>query len=148
MSLVKYQPNRNVVPFSNGLGRVFDEFFPGFFRDVDLPVMNISPSVDVIEEEDRVVLKADMPGMEKDNVRVVVHDGLLSIEGKREEKHEEKHRGYQRSERFMGSFQRSFNLPVWADGSRVSADYKNGVLTVTIPKTEQARPKEIEINVG
>ena len=149
MSGVKCQPNRGMVPFSQSLSRVFDEFWPGFTREFQSPVFNIRPSVDIIEEQDKVVLKADMPGLEKNDVRVVVHDGLLTIEGKRQEQNEENDskRGFARVERFMGTFSRSFNLPAWADGSQVQADYKNGVLTVTIPKTEKARPKEIEIKI-
>ena len=150
MSGTKCQPNRGMVPFSQSLSRVFDEFWPGFTREFQAPVFNIRPSVDIIEEEGKVVLKADMPGLEKNDVRVVVHDGLLTIEGKRQEQAEENDtkRGFTRVERFMGTFSRSFNLPAWADGSQVQADYKNGVLTVTIPKTEKARPKEIEIKVA
>jgi HSP20 family protein len=149
MTLVKFQPNRNVVPFSRAISSMFDDFFTNSpLANLDLPVVNIRPSVDIIEEEDKVTLKADMPGLEKNDIKVVVNDGLLTIEGSRNETREEKGKGFTRTERFMGTFSRSFNLPVWADGSKVLADYKNGVLTVTIPKTEQARPKEIEVKVG
>jgi len=101
-----------------------------------------------VEQDDAVVLHADMPGMERSDIKVVVHDGLLTITGERNEAHDEKRKGFARSERFMGKFTRSFNLPAWADGGKVAADYKNGVLTVTIPKSDAARPKEIEIAVG
>jgi len=107
----------------------------------------IRPAVDVVEEQNRVVLKADMPGLEKGDVKVVVHDGLLSIEGSRKETHHEKGQGFTRSERFTGTFSRTFNLPSWADAARISANYNNGVLEVVIPKTENARPKEIEIKI-
>lgn len=148
MSLARCQPNRNVVPFSMAMNRVFDEFFPGFYTHLDSRAAVARPSVDVVEEEDRMVLKADLPGMEKKDIKVIVHDGLLSIEGSRNDVHEENGRGFTRSERTMGTFTRSFNLPGWADGSKLTADYKNGVLTVTIPKSENARPKEVEIQVG
>ncbi len=149
MTLVKYQPNRNVVPFSRAISSIFDEFFSNSpLGNLELPVVNIRPSVDIIEEDEKVTLKADMPGLDKSDIRVVVSDGLLTIEGNRNESREEKGKGFTRTERFMGTFSRSFNLPAWADGSKVAADYKNGVLTVTIPKTEQARPKEIEVKVG
>lgn len=149
MTLVKYEPNRNVVPFSKAISSIFDEFFSNSpLGNFDLPIVNIRPSVDIMEEDDKVTLKADMPGLDKNDIKVVVSDGLLTIEGNRNESREEKGRGFARTERFMGTFSRSFNLPAWADGSKVSADYKNGVLTVTIPKTEQARPKQIEVKVG
>jgi len=148
MSLIKYEPNCSAVPYPAALSRVFNDFFPGFLSRGDTPSLTFRPAVDVVEEDDRVVLKADMPGMEKGDVKVVVHDGLLSIEGRRNESHDEKRQGCTRSERFIGTFSRSFNLPSWADAGKISANYKNGVLEVSIPKTETARPKEIEINVG
>lgn len=149
MSLVKYEPTRNAVPLSRAISSIFDEFFNNSpLANLDLPVLNIRPSVDIVEEDDKVLLKADMPGMEKDNIKVVVQDGILTIEGERNESREEKRKGYTRTERFMGTFSRSFNLPAWADESRVSADYTNGVLTVTIPKTEKAMPKQIEVKVS
>lgn len=149
MTLVKFQPSRNAVPFSRALSGVLDDFFSNTpLANFELPVMNIRPNVDILEEEDKVFLKADMPGLEKNDIKVVVADGQLTIEGQRNETREENRKGYTRTERFMGTFSRSFNLPNWADGSKVQADYKNGVLTITIPKVEQARPKEIEVKVG
>ncbi len=142
MTLVKCQPN------SRAISSIFDEFFTGSpLVSLNLPGMNIRPSVDILEEDDKVVLKADMPGLEKSDIKVVVNDGLLSISGSRNESREDKGKGYTRTERYMGTFSRSFSLPVWADGSKVAADYKNGVLTITIPKTEAAKPKEIEVAV-
>jgi len=147
MSVIKCEPNRNLVPFSAVMSNVFDEFLPGFMNRWEIPSVAIRPAVDVVEEQNRVVLKADMPGLEKGDVKVVVHDGLLSIEGSRKETHHEKGQGFTRSERFTGTFSRTFNLPSWADAARISANYNNGVLEVVIPKTENARPKEIEIKI-
>ena len=149
MTLVKYEPNRSVVPFSSGISRVFDEFLPSLFGNMgELPTVTWRPSVDIVEENDKVLIKADMPGFEKSNIKVVVNDGLLTIEGTRQEERDEKRTGFVRSERFVGNFARSFNLPAWADASKIDANYKNGVLEVTVPKTEKARPKEIEIKLG
>lgn len=149
MSLVKYQPNRNVVPFSAAISKVFDEFFPGFAGGSgEVPTVTFRPSVDIVEHEDSVMIKADMPGLEKSDIKVVVNDGLLTIEGSRKEEHNETSKGFMRSERFVGNFARSFNLPAWADASKIDANYKNGVLEVTIPKTEKARPKEIDIKIS
>ncbi|MEW5700815.1 MAG: Hsp20/alpha crystallin family protein [Candidatus Zixiibacteriota bacterium] len=149
MTLVKCSPNRNIVPFSAAISRVFDDFMPGFLGNwADGETVSVRPFVDVHEGDNEVVLKADMPGMDKKDIKVVVNDGLLTITGERTESREENRKGFTRSERYMGRFSRSFNLPAWADGSKVAADYKNGVLTVTIPKSEAARPKEIEVHVG
>ncbi|MBI5869177.1 MAG: Hsp20/alpha crystallin family protein [candidate division Zixibacteria bacterium] len=148
MSVNRCEPNRSVIPFSSAMTSVFDEFMPGFMRHWDIPTVAIRPAVDVVEEENQVTVKADMPGLDKGDVKVVVHDGLLSIEGSRKEVRDEKQKGVTRSERFIGTFSRSFNLPPWADSSKITANYKNGVLEVVIPKTETARPKEIEIKIS
>lgn len=148
MSVIKCEPNRSIVPFSTAMSSVFDEFLPGFMRHWDIPTVAVRPAVDVVEEEDRVIVRADMPGLEKGDVKVVVHDGMLSIEGSRKEERDEKKQGFNRSERFIGTFSRSFNLPSWADSAKISANYKNGVLEVVIPKTETSRPKEIEIKIS
>ena len=136
------------MPLGGSLNRVFDDFFPGFFMRDDAPVADFRPSVDIVEREDKIVLKADMPGLEKGDIKVVVDDGLLTIEGKREEARKEDDKGFVRNERFVGTFSRSFNLPKWADASKIAANYKNGVLEVSIPKAEEARPRKIEIKVA
>ena len=148
MSLIKYEPNCGSGQYPVAMGRFFNELFPAMFAHGDVPALTFRPAVDVVEEDDRVVLKADMPGMDKGEVKVMVQDGRLSIEGSRKESHDEKREGLTRSERFVGRFSRSFNLPTWADSSKISANYKDGVLEVVIPKAETARPKEIEIKVG
>lgn len=154
MTLVKHEPNRSVVPFSAAMGRLFDEFFPSLFANWEFPfrpsgqTVTFCPTVDVADEDDRILVRADMPGLEKGDIKVVVKDGLLTIEGNRTESRDEKKKGFVRSERFVGNFARSFNLPAWADASKISANYKNGVLEVTIPKNESAKPKEVEIKIG
>ena len=148
MSVNRCEPNRSVIPFSSAMTSVFDDFLPGFMRHWEIPTVAIRPAVDVVEEENQVIVKADMPGLDKGDVKVVVHDGLLSIEGSRKEVRDEKQKGFTRSERFVGTFSRSFNLPPWADSSKITANYRNGVLEVVIPKTETARPKEIEIKIS
>ena len=150
MTTIKCTPNRNnVVPFSNALSQIFGDFNPGSFGlSADTPTVTWRPSVDILEEEDRVVIKADMPGLEKSDIKVVVNDGLLTIEGIRKEVRDERGKGFVRTERFVGNFARSFNLPTWADESKIDANYKNGVLEVTVPKSEQALPKEIDIKIS
>lgn len=140
---------RSLVPFPGVIGKMFGEFFPATdFASMEVPTVSIRPKVDILAEDDRILLKADMPGLEKGDIKVTVEDGTLAISGSRTEKREENGESYTRSERFKGTFRRAFTLPAWADGAAVKADYKNGVLTVVIPKTEEAKPREIEIKVG
>ena len=148
MALVKYVPTRGCASHPHTISQMFDEFLPGFFAGSDRPDVSFRPSVDILEQEDKITLKADMPRLEKGNIKVAVEDGVLSIEGKREETRKETDKGYVRNERFTGSFSRSFTLPTWADAGNIAADYKDGVLSIAIPKAEAAKPKEIDIKIN
>ena len=139
--------HRNAMPFPMGLSKFFGDFVPVAFENCERPTVSMRPTVDIVEQDDSVIVNADMPGMEKDNIKITVDEGVLSIEGSREHATEENGKSFTRNERFMGSFTRSFTLPKWADGSKISADYKNGVLMVTIPKGEEAKPKQISVTV-
>jgi HSP20 family protein len=104
--------------------------------------------VDVYEDKDSLTVKAELPGMKKDDIEISLHDGCLSISGER--KSETKHESAEqyRTERFFGRFQRTVSLPTPVAVDKVKAQYKDGVLTVTLPKTEEAKPKHIDVMVG
>jgi HSP20 family protein len=104
------------------------------------------PALDLYEDKDNYVVKMELPGMNKEGIDISLHDGVLSISGERKE--EEKHEDAEtyRSERFFGRFQRCITLPATVDGSKVNASYTDGILTVTLPKSEEAKPKQITIN--
>lgn len=105
------------------------------------------PAVDLFEDQDNLILKAELPGMKKEQIEIALHDGVLTLSGERKE--EEKHHGADsyRSERFLGRFQRTVTLPVPVDAEKVKATYNDGILTVTLPKTEEAKPKQIPVEV-
>ncbi len=107
-----------------------------------------APALDVYEDKDNVYVKAELPGMKREEIDVSLHDGTLSISGER--KSEEKHQDAEvyRSERFVGKFQRSVSLPTPVAADNVNAQYQDGVLTITLPKTEEAKPKHIDVNVS
>lgn len=105
-----------------------------------------SPAVDLYEDKDNLVVKAELPGMKKEEIDVSLHEGALTISGERKIEREEKGETY-RSERFFGRFQRSVMLPSAVEESKVSASYKEGILTITLPKSEEAKPKQIEVSV-
>jgi HSP20 family protein len=107
-----------------------------------------SPLVDITEDEKEYLIKAELPDMKKEDVRPTVENEVLAISGERKFEKEEKGEKYHRTERAYGSFVRSFSLPEDADGSMVSADYKDGVLYVHLPKSQKAKPKAIEIKVA
>ncbi len=106
-----------------------------------------TPTIDVVDEKDHLLVKADLPGLNKDDIRVSIEDGVLSIQGEKKEETEEKKKGYLRAERFYGSFFRSVSLPSAVDDTKVKASYKDGVLELTLPKKEEAKPKQIKVDI-
>ncbi len=113
-----------------------------------ITVTEWSPLVDITEDEKEYVVKAEIPEMKKEDIKINVHDDVLSISGERKYEKEEKGKKYHRVERAYGSFLRSFTLPEDAEGSKVNAEYKDGVLKVHLPKSEKAKPKAIEVKVA
>jgi HSP20 family protein len=107
-----------------------------------------SPSVDIIEDEKEWLVKADLPEVKKEDVKVTVENGVLTITGERKFEKEEKDKKYHRIERSYGNFLRSFTLPEGADGGKVAADFKDGVLKVHLPKSEKAKAKAVEVKVA
>ena len=107
-----------------------------------------APSVDVTEDNKEWLMKIDLPEVKKEDVKVTVENGVLTITGERKFEKEEKDKKYHRIERAYGNFYRSFTLPEGADGGKVSADFKDGVLKVHLPKDEKAKTKTLEVKVG
>jgi HSP20 family protein len=107
-----------------------------------------SPAFDVYEEKDNYVIKAELPGMKKEDISVSLHDGDLIISGERKSETKSEGTEVYRAERFFGKFQRSVSLPKTVAANNVKAEYKDGILTVTLPKSEEAKPKQIQVNVG
>ncbi len=107
-----------------------------------------TPAFDVFEEKDNFIVKVELPGMKKEDINVSLHDGSLIISGERQnETHSEGTEVY-RAERYFGKFQRAVTLPATVAADKVKAQYKDGVLTVTLPKSEEAKPKQIAVNVS
>jgi HSP20 family protein len=137
-------PRRVRDPFSEMFSRFFDdEFLPsGFFK----PDWN--PRVDIYEEASNFVVKADIPGADEKNLDVEVEGPYLTIKGSKEEEHEEKGKNFHKIERSGGSFSRTITLPEQILSEKISADYKKGVLTITIPKSTESTAKKISIKVS
>jgi HSP20 family protein len=113
-----------------------------------ISVAEWSPLVDITEDEKEYIIKAELPELKKEDIKLNVHDDVLSLSGERKYEKEEKGKKYHRVERAYGSFLRTFTLPDDADGSKVVAEYKDGVLKVHVPKSEKAKPKSIDVKVG
>jgi HSP20 family protein len=107
-----------------------------------------TPALDVFEEKDNVIVKAEVPGMKREDIEVSLHDGLLSISGERRSQENHQEAEVYRAERFFGRFQRTVTLPTPVAADKVKAQYKDGILTVILPKTEESKPKHIDVNVS
>lgn len=126
--------------------RMFEPFFRmPYFAEEQQTGWN--PAVDVLEENDKIVVKVEAPGIDEKNLTVTFQDGLLTITGERQFERKDDS-NYHRIERAYGTFTRSFTLPRSVDASQITANYRNGVLEVEIPKKEESRPKQIQINVN
>ncbi|MEW5806109.1 MAG: Hsp20/alpha crystallin family protein [Acidobacteriota bacterium] len=144
MSLVKWDPFREMERSTRRLNRLFGDPLIRFFEEEDYAMW--TPRMDVYEDADSLVMKAEMPGINKDEIEINVDNGILTISGEKKRAKEVEEKNAYRLERCYGKFSRSFSLPSSVDTSTVKANYKDGVLEITLLKTEQAKPKKISIN--
>ncbi len=153
MSLIRYQVPElshwarfdRLASFRNEVNRLLDFSWPS--RDPGL-VSGWSPALDVFDDKDNLVVTAELPGLKKDEINLSLHDGVLTISGERKHEPEAREGGTFRSERYFGKFQRSVTLPSTVDANKVNASYKDGILTVELPKAEEAKPKQIAVSVS
>jgi len=146
MHLTTCNPPRNLRPFNRNLN-LFDDFFAPFSGVVnDTVARGYRPSVDIYEKEDRLCIEAELPGFDKENIKVDVNGRLLTIGGERVSNEEVKDENKYRRERHYGSFERSFKLPFEVNEEQISATYKDGVLTLLVEKPEEQKAKQITIN--
>ena len=141
MSLVKFNPNRDLASLTDDA--VW--FFRGFEMDPEYFDTVWYPSVDVAENEHSYEVKAELPGLKKEDIKLSLEDNVLTLEGERKEESETKKKNVRISERAYGRFQRCFRLPKEVSAEGVKASYKDGILTVEIPKSEAAKPKLIDV---
>jgi HSP20 family protein len=147
-TLTTWNPFRELDEVQNRLTTWFGGFPTRLFENGNgLRVADWSPQVDVIEDDKEYVIKADLPEMNKDEVKVTMENGVLCISGERKTEKEEKNKKYHRIERSFGSFERAFMMPEDADANKIAAEFKDGVLKVHLPKTPAAKPKPIEVKV-
>lgn len=142
-----WKPFRDLERMRREMDRLWDSFFEGKPSRKAEEVGEWLPSLDVSETKNDVVVKADLPGMDPKEIDISLADGILSIKGEKKQEKEEKEENYHLIERSYGSFFRSVRLPREVQSEKINASYKNGILKVTLPKSEEARKKEIKIKV-
>jgi HSP20 family protein len=153
MSLIRYQfpelsnwsSSDRLASLRDEMNRLFDFSWPS--RDTGL-FSGWSPTLDVLDDKDNLVVKVELPGLKKEEINLSLHDGVLTISGERKREVEKKEGETFRSERYFGKFQRSVTLPAAVDSGKVNASYKDGILTVELPKAEEAKPKQIAVSVS
>lgn len=146
MPVVKYNPfNPEVDDFSAGLRLFQDSLSRLWGEPASRPW---TPAVDIFETENELVLKADIPDVDPKNVGIQLENGTLTLKGERKFEQQQNGKGFHRIERSYGTFVRAFSLPDTVEGEMVKADYKNGVLTVTLPKKEVAKPRTISVEIS
>ena len=146
MTIVRWEPLRELNSLQSEMNRLFNTAF-------DQPsaggnggnLRRWMPAMDLVETDDHFVLRADLPGMDEDDVKIELEDSTLTISGERKAEHEEKSEGYYRVERAFGTFARTLTLPQGVDADAVTANFERGVLEVRIPKPEERKPRRIEI---
>jgi HSP20 family protein len=149
MTIVRWEPLREFSTLQNEMNRLFDTVF-----DTPAPGANANtlrrwmPAMDLVESGDHFVLRADLPGLSEEDVKIELEDTTLTISGERKAEHESNGEGYYRLERASGSFSRTLQLPKGIDPEAVSASFDRGVLEVRIPKPEERKPRRIEIGGG
>ena len=151
MAIVRWEPFRDLVTVQERMNRIFEEAFRGASRGTDDEWAlggSWAPVVDIYEAEGDLVLKAELPGVDPKDVDVRVENNVLTLRGERKFESDVKREQYHRVERDYGSFSRSFTLPNAVDTDKIKAEYKDGVLRVTLPQREEAKPKQIAVAVS
>ena len=144
MTLMLRKPQNRVAHMRDGFGRMFEEVFnmtPWAEED-----FNWAPRADIHETVNEYLVQLDLPGLEKGDIKIKIEDGYLTVSGERKNEVDVEDEKYHRVERFHGEFSRSFRLHKNVERTRIKAGFRNGVLEITIPKADEIKPKEIEID--
>jgi HSP20 family protein len=150
MAIVRWEPFRDLVSIQDRMNRIFQDAFRGVPASEEDWALggNWAPPVDIYEHQGNLVLKAELPGIDPKSVDVRVENNVLTLQGERKFESEVKREEYHRVERAYGTFSRSFTLPNVVDTGNIKAEYNDGILRVTMPKREEAKPKQISIQIN
>lgn len=155
MSIIRWNPVRDLATFPSDIlgmqremNKMFDRFIPGgTLDDVDFSSNTWMPAIDLVEKDNEYLAKVELPGVSKDDVKITLQDNILTIRGEKKSEKETSDSNYHRFERSYGSFHRSLALPATVNNDKVDAQFKDGILTISLAKAEEAKRKLIEIKV-
>ena len=148
MAIVRWEPFRELATLQNEMNRLFNTAFETPPGNGGTTPRRWMPAMDLVENEDSFLLRADLPGLSEDDIKIEVEDNVLTLSGERKSEHETKQEGYHRVERAFGAFSRALTLPKGVDPESVTAHFDRGVLEVRIPKPEERKPRKVTIGVG
>ena len=146
MTLVKFNPTRDLLSIRDNFDRMVQDLFERRW-DVSESMGELTPAVNIEENENEYIITAELPGVKKSDVKITFEDGALSISGEKKVENEDKKDNFHRIERRYGVFSRSFAIPTSIVVDKIDASFKDGVLKVVLPKAEEAKPKQIEVKV-
>lgn len=146
MAVTRWDPFRDLNMLQDRMNRLFDDAGRRWRPDEPISTTAWSPAIDIFETEGEIVVKAELPGLERKDITVHLENNVLTLRGERRFEKEAKEENYHRIERSYGGFSRAFSIPMNVDEQSIIADYKDGILNIRLPKKEQAKPKQIKIN--
>jgi len=149
--LVRWQPMQEITSLQRQMNRLLESFAgraPWTPFGEELSTLEFGPPVDIIEDEQKLTFKVEVPGIEEKDIKVEVENNVLTVRGERKLEKEVKEENFRRMERHYGAFARSFSLPPSVDAEKIEANYNNGVLAIQMPKRAEAKPKQIKVNVS
>lgn len=147
MAITQRDPLKDMLALQERMNRLFEDSLLRSRGDEDLSLGTWAPSVDIYEDEEKIVLRADVPGVKPEQLSIKIEANTLTISGERRLEKEVQKENYHRVERQYGSFSRSFSLPGTVDADKIRADHRDGVLEIALPKREESRPKQIKVQV-
>ncbi len=148
MAIIRWNPGSGLTGLQDEMNLLLGDFFGVDKRGEETDFIRWAPRVDILEQDGGYELVADLPGLKKEDIKIEIQDNMLTLRGEKKLEEEKKDKSYRLCERYYGEFVRTFALPENVDRDGIVAGFKDGVLKLEIPKTEKAKPKQIEVNVA
>ena len=143
--IIRCRPMRDVLSFHDEINRMCEDIWGQ--REGDTQMMRSMPPADIVEGKDQFTINLEVPGLRKEDIKVTLQDNVLTVSGEKKKESEEKNKIYRRVERSYGTFVRTFEMPSTVDPNKINAEFKDGILTVTLAKIEESKPKEIQVQI-
>ena len=145
MAISRWDPFRDLSVLQERMNRLFEDAGRGYRGDEAAATTSWSPAVDIYETENEIMVRAELPGIDRKDIALSLDNNVLTLKGERRFEKETRQENYHRIERAYGTFSRAFSIPAIVDEEKIRADYKDGILTIALPKKEQVKPKQIKI---